>query len=67
MGTGMGSGPDLKARTDLAVREERARLEARRKQSPPERLRQEFEGSAQPDSGTTPGLVRRLWQRIFGP
>jgi hypothetical protein len=60
-------GPDFKARTDLAEREEKARLEARQKRQAPERL-----DHRHPDNGHLAppepqlGNVSRLWRRIRG-
>ncbi len=61
---GMGVGPDLKARTDLAVRQEKERVKARGAvRQAPERLREQFEGAASADTRDEPnGMLHRLWR-----
>lgn len=61
-------GPAAKARTDLAVRQEKERIKARGvvKQAP-ERPREQFEGAASAEPRNEPnGMLHRLWRRLRG-
>lgn len=63
-----GHGPDFKARTDLAEREEKAKIEGRRQQEAPERLdhRHPEAGQQHSRNESPPGLFSRIVRRIVG-
>ena len=63
-----GHGPDFKARTDLAEREEKAKIKGRRQQEAPERLDHRHPETGQYSGSSEPprSLIGRILRRIVG-
>lgn len=59
-----GHGPDLKARTDLYEREQKAKLEQQKDRQAAERLDHRHPGGSYPQEQPV-GLLTRLWRRLW--
>jgi hypothetical protein len=59
----MGHGPDLKARTDLYEREQKAKIAQQKDRQAPERLDHRHPGGSFPQEKPV-GLLTRLWRQL---